>query len=180
MSAVGLRRTLHAASAVVLLPALYSGSAFRLGLLWVAVLAALVEFVRLASPRVHRGMATLLPVYRAHETHRPNGALWLAFGYALAGWLAMPAALAGILAGALADPAASWMGGRWGKGAPKSWVGSGAAFLVTLAVTAAAGAGLSVGVAAGLVGAALERWSGPIDDNLLIAPGVAATVALLA
>ncbi len=180
MSPVGLRRTLHVASAAVLLPALRSSTALRLTVLWVAVVAALVEFARLASPRAHRWLAAHLPVYRPRETRRASGALWLAFGYAIAGWLPLPAPVAGILAGALADPAASWAGARWGAGARKSWVGSAAALLVTVATTAAVGAAPATALAAGLVGAALERWSGPIDDNLLVAPGVAAAVAFLA
>jgi len=180
VSPVGLRRALHVASAAVLLPALRSDTALRLALLWVAVFAALVEFARLASPRVERWLGAHLPVYRLRETRRASGALWLAFGYAAAGWLPLPAPVAGILAGALADPAASWVGARCGSGARKSWAGSGAAFLVTVATTAAVGAAPATALAAGLVGAALERWSGPIDDNLLVAPGVAATVALLA
>jgi dolichol kinase len=171
---------LHVASAAVLLPALHSGTALRLALLWVAVLAALVEFARLASPRAERWVVTHLPVYRPQEARRASGALWLAFGYMIAGWLTMPAPVAGILAGALADPAASWIGARWGGGARKSWAGSGAAFLVAVAATLVVGAARGTGLAAGLVAAALERWSGPIDDNLLLAPGVAATVALLA
>ena len=30
-----------------------------------------------------------------------------------------------------------------------------------------------------VVAAALERWSGPFEDNLLLAPGVAASVLIL-
>jgi dolichol kinase len=180
VSPVALRRLLHVASAAVLLPALRSSAMLRLGLLWVAVLAVLVEFARLASPRAEQWLATHLPVYRAQEARRASGALWLAFGYVIAGWLPMPAPVAGILAGAVADPAASWVGARWGKGARKSWAGSSAAFLVTVAAAMAVGAAPVAGVVAGLVGAALERWSGPFDDNLLVAPGVAVTVALLA
>jgi dolichol kinase len=175
-----LRRLLHAASAAVLLPALHSAAALRVGLVWVAGLAALIEFARLASPRVREWLGALVPVFRPRETERVSGALWLAFGYVLAGWLAMPAPVAGILAGALADPAASWVGGRWGGGTRKSWAGSGAALLVIVAVAVTVGARLETALAAGLVGAALERWSGPIDDNLVLAPGVAVAVALLA
>jgi dolichol kinase len=164
----------------VLLPALCSTALLPLTLLWVAALAVLIEMLRLANPRVEQWLASRVPVYRPREARRASGALWLAFGYAIAAWLPMPGPVAGILAGALADPAASWVGGCWGQGAPKSWAGSGAAFFVTVGVTIAVGATPSAGVAAGLVGAALERWSSPMDDNLLMAPAVAATVALLA
>jgi dolichol kinase len=180
MSGPGLRRALHAASAAVLLPALHSPAALRVGLVWLAGLAALSEFARFASPRVRRRMEALVPVFRPRETDRVNGAVWLAFGYALAAWLAMPAPVIGVLAGALADPAAALAGTRWGGGGRKSWAGSGVALLVIVVVALAVGARPIAALAAGLVGAALERWSGPIDDNLVLAPGVAVTVALLA
>lgn len=180
MSGPGLRRVLHVASAGVLLPALHSTAALRVGLVWVAGLAALIEFTRLASPRVREWMGALVPVFRPRETGGVSGALWLAFGYALTGWLVMPAPVTGILAGALADPAASWAGGRWGGGGRKSWAGSGAALLVIIAVVLTVGARPETALAGGLVGTALERWPGPLDDNLLLAPGVAVTVALLA
>jgi dolichol kinase len=176
----GARRALHVASAVVVLPVLHSITAFRLVALWGATLAASVELLRLSSPRVGRWLAARVPVYRPGETQRPSGAMWLAFGYALAAWVALPAAVAGILAGALADPAAAWCGQRWGRGAGKSWIGSGAVLVVTAGVTMAVGVAPLTAVLAGLVASALERWSGPVNDNLLIAPGVAVFVALLA
>lgn len=180
MSPIVARRALHGASAILLLPALHSAGALRLTLLWVAACAVLVELLRLGNPRVAHWLAVRVPVYRPQEAQHASGALWLAFGYAIATWLPMPAPVAGILAGALADPAASWIGARWGRGARKSWAGSGAACLVIVGASLAVGSPPATGLAAGLVGAALERWPGPIDDNLLVAPAVAATVAVLA
>jgi dolichol kinase len=121
-----------------------------------------------------------MPVFRPREASRVSGAAWLGVGYAVAAWLPPPGPVAGILAGALADPAASWAGGKWGGGVRKSWPGTVAAGAVTAVAAAMVGIAVPVALGAGLAGAALERWAGPLDDNLVVAPGVAGLVALLA
>jgi dolichol kinase len=111
---------------------------------------------------------------------RISGAAWLALGYAIAAWLPPPGPVAGILAGALADPAAAWVGGRWGGGRRKSVPGSATVAAVTVLGSLAAGLTLPAAGATAILAAALERWSGPLDDNLVLAPGVACLAALLA
>jgi dolichol kinase len=76
----------------------------------------------------------------------------------------------------VADPAASLVGGRWGGGVPKSWIGTAAALLAAAAMLAALGLSFPSVMAGSLAAAAVERWSRPVDDNLVIAPGVAAVV----
>lgn len=181
MTSSGLRRVMHAASASLLLIARFgSFELLRTTLLLIAAAAAVVETVRIARPEVHDRLADAVPAFRPAERGRPSGAMWLAFGLALAAWFPPRAAIAGILAGTLADPAASWIGGWLGGAARKSWAGSTAALAVTFAGAMLAGLAWPTALAAALVGAGLERWSAPIDDNLALAPGVALAVRLLA
>jgi dolichol kinase len=122
---------LHAASAALALLALVSLPTLRFGALGVAVAALAFEAARLRMPGFSQWMAARIPVFRPREATRMSGAAWLAVGYALAAWLPPPGPVAGILAGALADPAASWVGGKWGGGRKKSWPGTIAAGTVT-------------------------------------------------
>jgi dolichol kinase len=175
-----LRPLLHAATALLLLTLLQSWQALRSTLVLAGLLAVAFETVRLSRADVRDLAARWVPVYRPEEAGRPSGAVWLFIGYALAAWMPVPAPAAAVLAGALADPAAALVGGRFGHGRPKSWPGTAAA------LTMAAGALLVLGLpplavaGGGLAAAALERWSGPINDNLLVAPGVGLVVWWLA
>lgn len=172
---------MHAASASLLVIDWFgSFELLRATLLLLAALAAALETVRLARPGVHDWLTRAVPAFRAAERGRPSGALWLAFGLAAASWFPPRAAIGGILAGALADPAASWIGGRLGGGVPKSWAGSAAACAVILVIALLLRVSWPVAIAAALVGAGIERWSGPIDDNLVLAPGVALVLRVLA
>jgi dolichol kinase len=180
VTGIGLRRLLHVASATVLLAALVSLPLLRAVTGLVAAGAFGLELVRLRWPGLALAMARRIPVYRPAERTRISGAAWLALGYAIAAWLPPPGPVAGILAGGLADPAASLIGARWGAGRPKSGAGTLAVAAVTGMAALAAGVGVPGALAAGLLGAGLERWPGPFDDNLLLAPGVAAVAALLA
>jgi dolichol kinase len=180
VTGTGLRRAIHAASASVLLIGLSSWTTLRVATMLLAAGALVFELARLRVPAFQQVVAAALPVYRPHEVAHPSGALWLALGYAVAAWFPAPAATAGILAAALADPAASLVGGRWGRGSPKSWAGTGTVLLIVTVAAAVVGVRFPAAVAVGAVGGAVERWSGPLDDNLVIAPAVAAAVALLA
>lgn len=139
-----------------------------------------LEVARLRSAAVGRVLARLVPVYRDRERRRVSGALWLVVAYAACAWFPHPAALAGILAGGLADPAGAAVGTRSGRGAAKSAPGSAAVAAVAMLVTRAVGAPWLTAVLAGAAAAAVERWSGPLDDNLVVAPVTAAVVAALA
>jgi dolichol kinase len=88
--------------------------------------------------------------------------------------------MAGILTGAFADPAASMAGSMVAKPSDrKTWVGSGAAAVVAAAVLFVIGVPNIAVVGGALAAMALERWSGPLNDNLVVAPGVALIVWLL-
>lgn len=148
--------------------------------MYLAATAVLLEVLRLRVPAVRQGLATVVPVYRERERQRPSGAMWLALGYAVAAWMPPHAAVAGILAGGLADPAGAVVGSRFGDGAPKSHPGSLAVAVTALLVVHVAGVPWMAAAVAGAGAAVVERWSGPLDDNLLVAPVVGLVVALLA
>lgn len=180
-NAAWLRRVLHGVTATVLLGVpLLSSSAFRFLVAGVALAFAVVDVARLGEPRVHAAIARAFPVFRASETRRPSGALWLWMGYLAATFLPAPGPAAGILVAAVADPVASAVGTRFGPVGHKTWQGSLGVLVtacVALLVLRLPGPAVVGGTFAAVL---LERWPGPFDDNLVMAPGVAATVALLA
>jgi dolichol kinase len=175
----GFRRLIHASTPLCLLVGVVAGwPAFRLLLTALVPAAAMVELWRVRTPS-GASLPRLIPVFRATESRRPSGAFWLVLGYAGAAWFGMPAAAAGVLVGGLADPVASAVGSRWGGlgGGRKTWIGSAAAFACALVIGLALRMTVTGGVVMAVVAAALERWPGPFDDNLVLAPGVAAVVA---
>ncbi len=180
MKAGGLRPLLHAGTALLLLTLLESWQLLRAVLLLGGVAAVAFEALRLSQPRVRDLAGRLVPVFRPSEAARPSGAAWLFLGYALVAWMPPPAPAAAVLAGALADPAAALVGGRFGGGLPKSWPGTIAAFGVAAAASWGFGISPLAAVGAGVAAAALERWPGPVNDNLLVAPGVGLMVWWLA
>ncbi len=115
-------------------------------------------FNRLASPREAQGLAS---------------STWYALAMVLV--LAIfpwPTAVSGILVMALADPAASYIGRRWGR---RPFLGG-----------SVLGFGVFVGVAAlilalrtALVAAVAERRSEPLDDNLAVPIVTAGSIVLL-
>jgi dolichol kinase len=180
VSGPALRRVLHAASAAVCLLVLYSPAALRLGTAYLAATMLVVEIVRLRSAAVARALTWLVPVFRDGERRRPSGALWLFVAYAACAWFPAPASVAGILAGALADPAGALAGSWRGQGAGKTLVGTAAVAGVAILVVRAAGVPWFAAGVAGLAAAAAERYSGPVDDNLVVAPVAALVAAALA
>lgn len=175
------RRSLHAGTAAALLVPHY-GSWFALRAMFALALPAVVwfEWQRLRRPVLAEALARRVPAFRPEERSRVSGAVWLWVGYAIAVWFPPPASTAAILAGALADPAGSLVGRRWGSGAPKSWIGSAAVVAVAAVVTLLAGVPPVTALATGLLAGAVERWSGRLDDNLTIAPSVATFLWLVA
>jgi dolichol kinase len=106
--------------------------------------------------------------------------MWLAVGYGIAVLLPPPAPAMGILVGAIADPVASWIGSA-GRNTPgKTLRGSGGHFAVALGLLVLAGLPWGRAAIAAAVGTVLERCSGSVNDNVVVAPGVAAAVTLLA
>ena len=180
MSDGTLRRTIHVSTgAVVLVGVLAGWHTLRLGITGLAVVALFVELVRLRFAAFREVLARTVPVFRPEESRRPCGAFWLVLGYASAAWIPVPGAAAGILTAAVADPIASAVGGRWGGGEPKSWIGTGAVLAASLVVLLALRMPLVAVVAASVTAAASERWSRPLDDNLVLAPAVAAVIWML-
>lgn len=178
MRGPALRRTLHAATALVLLAVpLHSWSLLRAVTLAGLGVALALEALRFAAPRVNMRLRAALPVFRPAEANRVSGATWLMVGYALAAWVAPPAPAAGILVTALADPAAAVLGQRFGAVAGrKTWPGTGAALVVAAAALWALGLPWSAVGAGALAAATLERWPLALDDNLVMPPGVALAV----
>jgi dolichol kinase len=160
--------------------ALISPAALRLGTAYVAATMLALEVARLRSDAVAGVLSRMVPVYRDRERRRPSGALWLLLAYAACAWFPHSAALAGILVAGLADPAGAVVGTRFGSGAGKSLPGSMAVASVATLVAAAIGVPWLTAVLAGAAAAGAERWSGPVDDNLVVGPVTAAVVAALA
>jgi dolichol kinase len=121
-----------------------------------------LAFSSLASPREAKGVAS---------------STWYTLGALLTVALFSRAhAVSGVLVLALADPAASYVGQRWGSRPllAGTLLGSAAFFLVALAVLAARHP-LPVALVASVAVALAERLSWPLDDNLTI-PIVGAAV----
>ncbi len=175
-----LRRALHAATASILfLVPIVTWLQFRLIVWLVAILVLLVDGLRLTTPLFRDMLTRLFPIFRPHEVHRPSGGSWLWVGYAAAVLLPPRAAIAGILVAAFADPVAATVGRRFGSPLRKSWQGTLAALVVGIGALLVVRFPWSVAFAGAAAGALLERWSGPLDDNLLVAPGVAGVVTIL-
>lgn len=171
---------LHAATGLVVLAIpLLSWSLFRQIVWYIAGGVVLIDVIRLRVPAIHAAASALVPVFRDGEDQRLSGAAWLWLGYGLAAAVPGPAAAAGILVAALADPAAAAVGTRFGAPRAKTWQGSAACMLVAIAVLSALALPVRAVVLGSVVGTAFERWPGPFDDNLLTPPGVAGVVALL-
>jgi dolichol kinase len=181
-----LRRLFHAAN----------GSLVAAALVWldlsretaVAVLAAVLvtllvlDAVRLRVPRANAAFFSAFEhLASPREAEGVASSTWYCLGILLAvAFFPRPEAVSGILVLALADPAASWVGRRWGKipflgGTAEGSVTFLAVALLVLLVRHAP----LLAVPAALVGTLLERRSWPLDDNLTLPPVVAAALLLM-
>lgn len=153
-------------------------------LLSLSAAVGFTEIYRAFSPRFNNVICNL-PVFkqtiRPRELHRVNSAS--VFAWTLTGvtiLAPMPAVQIGLLILALADPAASLVGKRWGSRKlwkQKSWAGSGAFFGVAF-LCACAGfqwmAGLSLahsvgfGAVVAFAAAGTELLSDRMDDNFTV------------
>ncbi len=150
-----------------------------------------LEFLRARSSFWNRfAMALFGKVAHPHEVHRINSATWYAtalFVLSITGDAAVCALACAVLG--FADPAAAFVGRRWGKRrlrAGRSLEGTlaffAAALVVALAVLFFFHAGVGVGAivllagVAALSGAIGELMSGTLDDNLLVPLAVGASV----
>lgn len=174
MSSASLRSLVHLATAVLLLVGLWSWELLRALLHGIVVLALTLELWRLKSPGFNRWLRRTFPVFRETEASSMSGAFWLAAGYAIASWFPYPPGAAGILVGALADPMGALVGRSLGFRSKKSWPGTAAVCAVAAIALWSLGLPLRAVLGGAVVAAATERWSGPLNDNLLIAPCSAA------
>lgn len=152
-----------------------------------------LEFTRARSPAWNNVLMKILgPIAHPHERTRVNSSTWYATAlFVIAVVFPRPACAVGVAVLALADPAAGYIGRRWGR-TPirhgRSLEGS-VAFVV--AGTFAAVLALTVfhpgpwstvlgqAIAAAIAGAVVEIVSTRLDDNLTI-PIAACTAAVLA
>lgn len=181
MKREGLRRLMHFGSAVALLAVpLGSWDLLRVGLICATVFSLLLDLLRSSSLALGARVCDAIPVYRHSETGRLSGATWLGLGYSMAAVLPPPSPAAGILVAAVADPAASLIG-SWGGGTGRKSLRGSVAALASAAVVLAL---LTLPITAVLAGATaamlLERWSGPLNDNLTVPPATALVVWLTA
>jgi dolichol kinase len=178
------RRVFHALTAVVIVGALTRFEPYDRTpvLLLVAVSATLLAldlgrlayrpanelffrlFNRLASPR---------------EIRRVASSTWYAFGALVTiALFERPAAISGILVLGFCDPAAAYIGRRWGK---RPWLGGTAegslVFLIGCLTIVGVRHGWWVAIPTGVVVTLLERKSWPLDDNLTMPVACAASIA---
>lgn len=179
------RRIFHAVSGSILVGFILTGIfpdrvlLAALGALLVILL--LLDLLRLAIPEVNRlffRSFTLLASPR--EAGRPASSTWYVLGILLT-LILFPrdAAVGGILVLALADPAASFVGQRWGKRKLGNGTVEGSLVFTVVAVGALTPwAPLPQALGVALVTALVEVLPWPVDDNLTV-PLVAAGALLL-
>lgn len=181
------RRIFHAANGILIVLALQTvpvGHWTALGLLGAAfLLMALVDWVRLANPQLNYLFFRTFPsLVSPREARKVASSTWYALGVILALFLfPRQEALAGILALALADPAAGLVGRRWGRRPFGAGTLEGtAAFVLVAFLAILAFAPWWAALAAAIVAALVERTPWPVDDNLVIPVTVAAVLHLAA
>lgn len=161
------------------------------------LLAAFVAFVATGLELMRRrsewwrkfAMALFGKVAHAHEAHRVGSASWYALALlVLSVACPQPASAAACVVLGLADPAAAYVGRRFGRTrlrAGRSLEGSLAFFVVgslaAYAVFMRFHGSLDmpwprIAIVAGLFGALAELWSGRVDDNLSVPLAVGASV----
>lgn len=123
-------------------------------------------FVHLASPREARGIAS---------------STWYAVALlVVVAFFPFPAAVSGILVLAVSDPAASWVGRRWGT---KPFLGGtlegSLVFLATALAILAFRHPLPLAFVTALLAMVAERVSWPVDDNFAVPVTTAAALTLL-
>jgi diacylglycerol kinase (CTP) len=180
------RRLAHAAWGCLIASAVATPSISRPAFLvagasaFVALL--LLDVVRLNRPGVNRAFFTTFRWLASPREERGlASSTWYTLGaIVVAAFFPRSAAVSAILVLALADPAASYIGRRWGRrpllggSVEGTLVFVGVAFLVTWPRH-----GAIVGLATGVLSAWVERRSGPVDDNLAIPVVAAATITLM-
>lgn len=180
------RRVMHATNGVLValaLTVLPISRGWAVALL-LAALAAQggLDLVRLRWPKVN---AAFFSVFRhvasPREATGVASSTWYTMGLVLAvAIFPREAAVTGILVLALADPAASYVGRRWGR---RPLLGASlegtAAFATVAFLVLAARHDLATALVGAAASAVAERLSWPLDDNLTIPVAAAAVVTLM-
>lgn len=180
------RRVMHATNGVLValaLTVLPISRGWAVALL-LAALAAQggLDLVRLRWPQVN---AAFFSVFRhvasPREATGVASSTWYTMGLVLAvAMFPREAAVTGILVLALADPAASYVGRRWGR---RPFLGAsleGTAVFATVAfLVLAARHDLATALVGAAASAMAERLSWPLDDNLTVPVAAAAVVTLI-
>ncbi len=177
------RRAIHVvASVLAVTPVLLGPRSVALPVLGAAVVCAVVVEVWRRRGRFRATFFALFgDMLKPREREGISGATWLAVAFFVVALLFPPRiAATAILFGGLGDPAASYAGRRWGRGAPggdgKSWQGFMGGFLVDGAVgLAMPGIGVLAALVGALAAALAEALPLPLDDNFrtTLAGGVA-------
>ncbi|TVP55453.1 MAG: hypothetical protein EA351_10710 [Gemmatimonadales bacterium] len=169
------RRVFHAANGLGVLALLLLTPVPQLELAIVLGLAAvgalLLDGLRLRSPRVNRAFFRLLKrLASPREAKGVASSTWFLIGISLTLLLfPQPVAVGAILVLALADPAASYLGRRWGRRPFGSGTVEGSlTFLTVSAVLLVPLAGWVPGGVTALLVTGVERAPWPLDDNLTI------------
>lgn len=180
------RRVVHAATGVVVAATLTWWPFPRAeAVAWLSTLACaliVLDVLRLRWPRANdlffRWFALLVS---PREARGIASSTWYVAGMACACALApLPAAVTGTLVLALADPAASYFGRRWGS---RPFLGGtlegSAVFLAVALAVLIPRHGLAVALVTALPVTLLERRSWPLDDNLTVPALTAVLVRVL-
>jgi dolichol kinase len=177
------RRLFHAGSgtaAAAGMALLHPPRAATVGIVGALLLAALtLDALRLAHPSVNRVFFRLLrPLASPREAAGIASSTWFLLGILLtAAFFPVEVAVPAILVLAWADPAASYVGRRWGRRPlGKGTVLGSFTFALVAAGVLVPFVGPAVGIATAIVVASLEAFVGRLDDNLLI-PLAAGAVA---
>lgn len=169
------RRAFHAANGVAIASVLWWWPHARTTAVALlaggVVLLGLADLVRLKRPALNRAFFRWFrQLASPREAEKIASSTWYLLGITLAVAIAPgPAAVSGILVLALADPAASYFGRRWGRRAflGGSLEGSLLFCAVTLAVLLPRHS-WPIALATALPVTLVERRSWPLDDNLTV------------
>lgn len=169
------RRLFHAlsGSAAALVLTLWDPRRATAAAILGSVVLALVvlDLARLRSTRINTFFFRAFSrVASPREARRPVSSTWYALGLLLAVLLfPLHTAVSGILVLALADPAASYLGRRWGT---RPFLGGSLegtlAFVAVAAVVLSLRHSPAAALPAAVVASLAERRSWPLDDNLTV------------
>lgn len=152
--------------------------------LLVVALAVMVglDLIRLRVPKVNAAFFRWFRyVASPREATGIASSTWYTLGMTLSvAFFPRSAAVSGILVLALADPAASWVGRRWGR---RRFLGATlegtAAFAAVAVAVLGARHGPATAAAAAVAATLAERVSWPVDDNVTVPVVTAAVVTAL-